>query len=153
MVASANQVATAHSAQMRYAGQSYEIEVPLSKDVTTASQLRDLFSQKHRDVYGYELNSTWECVAIRTTITEKRRSSVSAQANMSSCAKRSVTATKAFFPSCGWRDVPELERHVDMRSVSGPAIITDEFSTIVVPPEWNASSKDGGHIHIEFAGN
>lgn len=151
-IAARTNVDTGHSALMRYAGQSYEIEVP-AKPHLTSLNLSELFAQKHRDVYGYQLNSPWECVAIRTTITEKRDPSVFLQSERSSGSTDGTKAIRAFFPSFGWREAAEINRGGNLSNVIGPAIIVDDFSTIVVPPDWNARSGNGGHIRIDYAGN
>jgi N-methylhydantoinase A len=153
-VASPDQAVMTHSALMRYAGQSHEIEVPIPSRPTSAEFSR-LFRKKHTEAYGYELNDPWECVAIRTTAVGRSDTSGDVgQGNTPAATPVSGGTAKAYFPKRGWCDVREFSRATCARGnvIPGPAIIVDEFSTILVPPEWNARGEDGGHIRIDYCG-
>jgi N-methylhydantoinase A len=150
-VASSDQAAMTHSALMRYSGQSYEIEVPIPSRPTSAEFSR-LFRKKHLDAYGYELDEPWECVAIRTTAMGRSDATNAEQGNTTATTPTSRGTAKAYFPERGWCDVREFSRAACAAGdvIPGPAIIVDEFSTILVPFEWNARGEDGGHIRIDY---
>jgi N-methylhydantoinase A len=60
------------SADMRYAGQNYELEVPILEelDATGWPALLDRFAGQHRDAYGFELSGeTVELTQLRVTVT------------------------------------------------------------------------------------
>jgi N-methylhydantoinase A len=143
-------VDTTHSALMRYAGQSYEIEVPIPSR-PTKSELARLFRKRHRDVYGYELNDPWECVAIRTTGAGRSHLGGGAGDYASAARMPKVGTGKVYFRDRGWCDVREVSRSAcgPRETIRGPAIIVDDFSTILVPPHWNARGENGGHIRMD----
>jgi N-methylhydantoinase A len=143
-------VDTTHSALMRYAGQSHEIDVPIPLRPTKAEFGR-LFRNRHLDVYGYELDDPWECVAIRTTGMGKSNLRSAAGNHASAARPAKAGVAKAYFQDCGWCDVSEVNRTAcgPDETIRGPAIIVDDFSTILVPPQWNARGEDGGHIRMD----
>jgi N-methylhydantoinase A len=152
-VVSSDQAAMTHSALMRYSGQSYEIEVPIPSRPTSA-ELSRLFRKKHLDAYGYELDEPWECVAIRTTAMGRSDATNAEQSNTTATTATSRGTAKAYFSERGWCDVLEFNRATCAAGgvIPGPAIIVDEFSTILVPFEWNARGEDGGHVRIDYCG-
>jgi N-methylhydantoinase A len=57
---------------MRYAGQNYELEVPILEelDATGWPALLDRFAGRHRDAYGFDLpGETVELTQLRVTVT------------------------------------------------------------------------------------
>jgi N-methylhydantoinase A len=147
-------VLTKHSALMRYAGQSDEIEIsiplPMTRDAFTVA-----FRKRHADIYGYALDEPWECLAIRTTASsaahERRIESDAWEAPAS--MPESIETAHVYFAGRGWCETAEFRRYDVGRhgTIVGPAIIVDEFSTIVVPPGWAARGEDGGHVCIDPA--
>jgi N-methylhydantoinase A len=128
--------------------------VPIPSRPTSAEFSR-LFRKKHTEAYGYELNDPWECVAIRTTaVGISDASGDVGQGKTPAATPASGGTAKAYFPKRGWCDVREFSRATCAAGsvIPGPAIIVDEFSTILVPPEWNARGEDGGHIRIDYCG-
>jgi N-methylhydantoinase A len=139
-----------HVALMRYAGQSFDIEIPLPAPATRGS-LTQAFRSRHQETYGYSVDEPWECVAIRTTgvgsgggdrLTEREAASGDPVAH---------GETNAYFAGHGWCKTSEYRRKLIAKSttINGPAIIADEFSTIVVPPDWAIRGADRGHVYIE----
>src|SRR5438445_37038 len=58
----AGEVALVRSADLRYTGQNYELEVPWRSD---SDALRHAFEARHRQLYGYATGESVECVNLR----------------------------------------------------------------------------------------
>jgi N-methylhydantoinase A len=137
-----------HVALMRYAGQSYEIEIPISRPVRKAP-LTEAFRAKHLSTYGFCADEPWECVALRATATRDTKGQI-ALIGRKNAAEGLLGEARAYFHDYGWCQSREYARSTIKDEVlSGPAIIVDEFSTTVVPPEWTARVVDNAHIQIE----
>lgn len=140
------------AALMRYSGQSHEVEVPVVRPISL-SALTESFRSKHHDAYGFCLDEEWECVAFRITARTGARTPVGSivpTLNATSAETiRRLGTTRCFFEGIGWLEVSEYKRISQPSSIEGPAIVVDEFSTVVIPPGWTGRTYDGGHIDIE----
>jgi N-methylhydantoinase A len=139
-----------HVALMRYAGQSYEIEIPIARPISK-EDLGEAFGRKHQDTYGYAVDEPWECVGFRTTGIGSSAAAEPLQAEAPVRDGSQGGSTRAYFEGTGWCEVTEYRRNeiAAMERIPGPAIIVDEFSTILVPHGWTAKSEHGAHICIE----
>ena len=127
-------------ADLRYAGQSYELTVPW----TTPD-----FHAAHHKLYGYSSpERPVEVVTLRVKATiavEKPR-------------LRSVGLVAARPPSerrvrvdARWRHIPVLERaHVQDRTVRGPALIVDYGSTTLVPTGWQVTLDRATNLVVSY---
>jgi len=139
-----------HVALMRYAGQSYEIEIPIARPVTKAA-MGEAFSRKHQSTYGYAVDEPWECVGFRTTGIGVAKATESLKAKAPERGSARAGSASAYFQGIGRCDVTEYRRNdiAEMERIPGPAIIVDEFSTILIPHGWTAKAEHGAHICIE----
>ena len=129
---------------MRYVRQSHELVVDAPKPFREEGirYLREAFSWRHREVYGYFMSDEVMVVNARVTaIGEVVKPSFRKEV-----PKVEVKAPKdliksyrnAYFRASGWVKTPVYLRaslrpgHV----VVGPAIIEEYDSTTVIPPEW-----------------
>lgn len=129
-------------ADLRYAGQSYELTVPWNgKDPA------EPFHAAHRKTYGYQdTGRPVEIVAIRVrariavakpTLRNERR-----QAGARPAERRLRIDGR-------WRTVPTwLREHVPARPVSGPSLVLDYGSTTLVPPGWRFRRDAVGNLLI-----
>lgn len=139
-----------HVALMRYAGQSYEIEIPIVRPISR-SALDEAFSQKHQSTYGYTVDEPWECVGFRTTGIGGAPASRPRPAAKSERVSIWTGSALVYFEGAGWCETKEYRRNEisEAEIIRGPAIIVDEFSTILVPRDWTAKAAQGEHICIE----
>jgi N-methylhydantoinase A/oxoprolinase/acetone carboxylase beta subunit len=131
---------------VRYAGQSYEITVPLS------TRYRAEFDRRHDQLYGYASPARpAEVVAVRVRaagITSKPRlpfARVRRSSTPRPLARRpgrfdGRTMTVAFHR---WPDLPPGAR------ARGPAVITGAEATAVVPPGWTFSVDGYGNVVMQ----
>ena len=139
-----------HVALMRYAGQSHEIEISITRPITKEN-LGEEFNRKHESTYGYAVDEPWECVGFRTTGIGATKTAELHQAEALERGSPRLGDTRAYFKESGWCVVPEYRRSelAEVRRIPGPAIIADEFSTILIPHGWTAKAENRGHICIE----
>lgn len=135
-------------AACRYAGQGYELSVPVEQPFDPGA-VASAFHEAHERVYGYRLDDPVELVTLRITAT--RPGSVPPVAHTGTSLSTARTGTRAVrYPERDvdgsvqdtsvfrWADLPADER------ISGPAILEGGESTVVVPPSWTVALEEGG---------
>jgi N-methylhydantoinase A len=127
-------------ADIRYAGQSYELTVPWRADRPSAA-----FHREHRRVYGYsDPNRPTQIVTLRvhaTLKTERPSLRVGSAIAPGQAVKRRVWVAGR------WRNVATGPREIVGRiAQSGPAVIVDYGSTTLVPPGWRMSLDSAGSL-------
>ncbi len=128
------------SVEVRYVGQSHEILLPYSSD----SDLRSRFDSRHGELYGYSSTDPVEVVNIRVSATV-RREGIPRLSSRADSKERGVSRRTAWLG--GKRAlVPVLrrERLATGDVGSGPDIIEDYDSTLVVNPGWTWRAEEYG---------
>ncbi len=138
-------------ALVRYAGQSDTVEVPFDLPLDPKSLGAD-FRVRHERLYGFATEEAWELDTLRLTASAASRSDITdlLEAEVSESTMPIATA-ECWFDSHGALPTPRYERGalpVDWR-VGGPAIIEDNWSTIVVPPGAKAWTDATNHLIVE----
>jgi N-methylhydantoinase A len=129
------------SADLRYGGQSWEIEIALPNGHTDAASLVELvdrFESEHELLYGFrgEPGSAIQVRAVRLAAVGPARSHQIATAAMD--GKMSSDATRAAHFEEGMRDARIFTRAaVGAEPISGPVLIDEYDTTVVVPPHWS----------------
>ena len=123
------------SADIRYAGQSYELTVPWQATDPAAP-----FHREHQRVYGYSSpDRAIEIVTIRvrSRLNIQKPNLAAKRAPSRRAAKPDIRPVHS---SGIWRDTPVFARSgLSQKALPGPALITDYGSTTLVPPGWNFS--------------
>ncbi len=152
-------VMTAKSVEVRYVGQSYELEVPLSgdnvDDAAIARVIED-FHTLHERVYGHrDSDDLVELVTLRVVLSQAPGRVPGGAALVTAEGAPSPRATrKAYFPEAeGLIDTPIYDRNaLGAGSVlQGPAIVQQLDTTTVVYPDTSASIDDHGNLIIEIS--
>ncbi len=132
------------TADLRFEGQSYEINVPLTSTIDAS------FRREHRRRYGYTSRTEpIEVVAIRLSAVVRRpRSFPKVRARGEPApGRRQVLFDDGWRESRVWRR-PDLP----LGFVSeGPAIIEEDQATTVVPPSWRFRVLRHGVLELEAA--
>jgi N-methylhydantoinase A len=129
-------------ADIRYAGQSYELTVPWNRADPAAP-----FHAAHVKTYGYADSSrSVEVVALRV----RARTPVPKPVLANESARRAGTPEPRRVRTGGrWRQVPAWQREqVPAKAHAGPALILDYGSTLLVPPEWQFRRDRTGNLLI-----
>jgi N-methylhydantoinase A len=142
------------SADMRYAGQSYEIETALEPDWLSApARIADAFHATHRRLYDFD------DPAGRIEIVNLRLSAVGAAPKVVIPVADSAPAVARparYVPvhlGGGLRDVPLYERSTlgAGAEFAGPAIVAQEDTTLAIPGGVLAGVDRHLNIHLSFA--
>ncbi|MGD9114744.1 MAG: hydantoinase/oxoprolinase family protein [Desulfobacterales bacterium] len=136
------------SADLRYEGQSWELNVPItSADTLTREHLHKIagdFNHLHQRVYSYsEPNEVVEFVNLRVrvvgknpTLTLPEEKSTSSPEHAAWDDRRSV-----YFENTGWIEVPIYLRAKLPAGIqlSGPCVVEESISTTLIPPDFSAT--------------
>ena len=145
------------SATMQYIGQSFDLVVAVASGKLGLEDLRRLavdFSNDHQQTYGYnEDASRVQLVSLR--ISARAATAKSSYAEMGRQLMREgasavQSSRNAYFgPDAGWQSARVLRR-ADLRAgaLTGPAIIEELDTTIVIPPQCTATLDDFGNVII-----
>jgi N-methylhydantoinase A len=142
---------------MRYAGQGYEVPVPLpagSLGRQIEPDLRIAFDNLYRARFGTHLDTAGvECVHWRMTARVRREpGSLSFPGQLGGEAGKG--RRRAFFPEVeGYADCAVLDRYrlPPGTSARGPALIEERESTIVVGPSADWEMDELGNVLISFS--
>lgn len=135
-----------HSMDLRYAGQSFEINVPWGLESEEA------FHELHERWHGYcRRGHPVELVTLRL-----RQEWPGAHPPLPAWPVHQV-ATEAprqqrVWVDNGWREVPVWQRSelVPGSLLSGPALILEETATLYLAPDFTARLEAHGHLLLEF---
>jgi len=147
----------ARAADCRYAGQSFELSVPVP-DPFDVDTVRARFHDAHERVRGYRMDDEpVTVVTLRATATvpgERPTLLHDPTGDPRTGAREAVFTTD----DAGERDtrrhetpVYDRERVPPGTSYDGPAIFEGGESTVVLPPAWAASVTDEGALVLEVA--
>ncbi|HUF94056.1 MAG TPA: hydantoinase/oxoprolinase family protein, partial [Candidatus Limnocylindria bacterium] len=142
------QVHVARSADLRYVGQNYELEVEYGDGSLPA--LRAAFEQRHRLLYGYATGEGVECVNLRV-VASVAREAMAAAPSAATGRAGPLGHHPAYFREGGQVALPRHDRAglgVGV-TVEGPALIEDEWSTTVVYPGQRCAADAHGHLVID----
>jgi N-methylhydantoinase A/oxoprolinase/acetone carboxylase beta subunit len=136
------------SADLRYRGQSYEINVPFTGAFAACAAR---FHREHAKLYGYSNpGREVEVVTIRVRArTPLPKPQLKARLKTKpSAAGRSVS--RRVFVDGSWRNLTVWNRQdLGATTRSGPALILDYGSTTLIPPGWRFRLDRAGSLLIE----
>lgn len=150
---SAEQIVIETSLDLRYVGQSYELNIPFEGDMLDASAA---FHQAHERRFGYsDPNERVQVVNVRlkarglNTYPALERLEVVTQFSPEPAMMRDVVFAQG--DGLTRESIPIYERATlcSGASFSGPAIVTQYDTTTLVPPEWYARVDGVGNLIIE----
>jgi N-methylhydantoinase A len=156
-----------HAADLRYAGQSFELTVAVHRPFAVAD-VRERFAAAHESAYGYRADEPVELVNCRATATVARtRPPVDHEADDGPRLKAEREAAFAGdggdstdpgdppgdeggdAPATRETQVYERGRLPPGAALDGPAIVEGDESTVVVPPGWGARVRGDGALIAE----
>ncbi|WP_457809066.1 hydantoinase/oxoprolinase family protein [Kushneria sp. EE4] len=141
------------SAEMRYKGQSFEIETPLAvEDVRHArlSALRDAFHREHERLYHYrDEGADIQVVSLRLIATVPTPKPALKTIETAREPARPCDHVQAWMDGAHRRVA--LYRRADLRSghrFEGPAIVAQDDTTTSVLPGFSVSVDSWGNLHL-----
>jgi N-methylhydantoinase A len=133
---------------MRYRGQAFELLVPWGDVAVDAASLADLvarFHALHEQRFSYaNPGDAVEIVTLRLTVTGRL-----AQPRGHAAAaptKTRIAQHRAAFLDGAWRDVPVHHRDALAATISGPALIEEPYTTVLLGEGWSATVESGGNL-------
>ncbi|HKW42576.1 MAG TPA: hypothetical protein VJP06_00170, partial [Thermoplasmata archaeon] len=129
------------SVDLRFRGQSYDINVPVRGNLAAA------FRSQHRKRYGYAASSeSIELVTVRLAAHVPRP----VRRPVATLAVRAPRRSRRVLFGEGWFDTPVVPRDslVIGAELEGPAIVEEEHATTVVPPTARLRVQPPGILEI-----
>ena len=141
---------------VRYAGQSYELRVPLERPITSShvADAVQAFHERHRRRYGHaDPDEPVEIVALRGrgTVTVPPPALPREPETDAPLADAALGTRPVWFDADGSTETPAYAR-ADLHhghAFDGPAILHQYDTTIVVPPAWRARIDEWQNVWIE----
>ena len=138
------------SIDMRYRGQAHDLTVDAG-GVTDLATLIARFRERYHQLYGVDLDAPAELVTYRVRASLVLPS-MGAELIETVHASPSAHGTRPvhFGTAHGLHDAAlwHWDALAGNGAVPGPAIVTGEGTTVVVPPTWTVTVVDGGHLDI-----
>jgi len=135
---------------LRYTGQSDAVEIALAEPYDLKA-VDAAFKATHEKLFGFATDEPWEIDTLRVTVTSPPKQGTPAlAADAATAAPEPVARRKCWFEGGRERETPYYDRDklpVDWK-ISGPAIIEDAWSTIIVDPGATAWVDAHEHLHI-----
>ncbi len=130
-------------ADLRYAGQSYELTVPWEDAAAR-------FHQEHQRVYGYA-----DAARAVQTVTLRLRATLAVERPslaVPRSRKKGAGVVRKVWVAGKWRQVPVVEREtIGTKPLQGPALVADYGSTTLVPPGWTMRSDAAANLLLTKA--
>jgi len=146
------QIRIERSMDLRYAGQNYEIEVPMPGDPDGAGleKLRTEFDARHRALYSYATQEPVECVNLRVVVSVATEMALPVRVPADRAPARPSRTRKARFAESGEVAMPVFVR-ADVEGggeIHGPAAVEDEWSTVIVYPGQRLKADSAGNLRL-----
>ena len=142
------------SADMRYQGQSFEIDTALPLEAIesgNAQALCQAFHQEHARLYGHsDPQSPVQIVALRLVIVSETPKPALQRIEQATTALNPRAIVRVWMDDA-WREVPLYQRS-DLRAghtFQGPAIVAQDDTTTCVLPGFSASVDEYGNLFLK----
>ena len=149
---SADQVTLSCSVDIRFKGQASEIRIAVADENFTETTVRTLhttFETEHERLYGHrsDPDNPVEVVAVRLIGQAGIRGQQGALNPAERLGARAARREAYFGASWGTIDTPVISRHdLGDEGTTGPLLIDEYDSTIVVPPDYRGYLDSEGNI-------
>jgi N-methylhydantoinase A len=143
-----DRVVVVRSLDFRYVGQNYELEVGYVPG--GPAPLKAAFEQRHRQLYGYATGENVECVNLRV-MAKVVEEPLPLPAPPSGGPSAPAGSHRGYFRETGEVLMPRYDRSTlaPGRTVAGPAMIEDDWSTTIIYPGDRCVADLLGNLAIE----
>lgn len=136
-----DELVATRAADLRYAGQSYELTVPFADD---PGALAGTFHAAHERRYGYAApGEPLEVVTVRLRVTGRVESPAPEAIGIGADVEGAILARR------GGLTVFDREALGEGARLRGPTLIVEAYATTFVPDEWAGRVDHWGHLHLE----
>jgi N-methylhydantoinase A len=147
-----DRIRVSYSADMRYLGQSFQLEVPLAIDCTV-EQMRDAFGAVYHATYGYERKGmSVELVYLRVIATGTvDKPALRPHDGAPRPVSEAIKTTRPVYFDGAFVECPIYDRALlsPGSGLSGPAVVEEYGTCTVVFPGWNATVDRFGNLVLE----
>ena len=142
----------ARSAQIRYAGQFHQIEIPLPGELKTPEDVQTVlnaFHAQHKELYTFDLSHRpieFRTFSLKATIIKKRDLRLASLQKGGSDAAVAFKRRRRCLFGAQWLDTPCYDgaRLAAENVIAGPAIIEEEATTVVIPENFVCTVHQSG---------
>lgn len=149
------EILTDYKIYMRYAGQGWEIPVPLtSEDATNpdAARFLTLFEQDYTRLFGRSVEGMEAEITVWSVNAYTPVPPVTPVGSADAASAPAPQGTRSLFdPALGQRMTAAIHPRADLptgATIDGPAVITEDETTIVLPASRRATARPDGCIDI-----
>ena len=138
------------AADMRYRGQAFELTVPVTRsgwDQDSLDALLADFHALHRQRFSYaNPGAAVEIVSLRASAIG--RLTVPATAAQVRNGKPRAPRKRDVRLDGVWQEIDVWRRHgmANSHEIRGPAIIEEDYTTVLIAPGWTCLHRDDGHL-------
>ena len=102
-------------------------------------------------LYGFATDEPWELVSIRQHVSIPRKQTQANPPKVKGGDNKPAKSMDCVFSSQGSIPTPRYDRTglVADQTISGPAVIEDAWSTVILPPGSSLNVDAHGHLHID----
>ena len=140
---------------LRYAGQTHEITIPVELGQIDTDKAAEHFHDSHEARYGHSLrDSSVEAVNIRVAAVSVAENKEFGDPRWPELEVGDHRREVYWGPEQGWLETQILTRR-DVETIEptlGPAIIEQSDATIVVPPDASCSAAKPGFLELKWLG-
>jgi len=144
-----------YAADMRYAGQAFELTLPFDEGGMDVAALVAEFHRRHKALNGYDMpDQSVEIVTMRLGLSVPPQPFAPARLGVAAGVVTEAVAghRKVWFPATGFTATPIYDRARlgPGHGFAGPAIVEQTDSTTVVPPDATVEIDGQGNILIRL---
>ncbi len=140
-----SQISTHYSVDLRYAGQSYTLNVPWTEQARSLNIALQAFHQLHQKRYGHQHDQPVELVNVRVKVSAPPIT-LSLPELLPATEAARVTAKRQVYGID--RAVPVYQRQqlLSGHQLEGPALIVEQVSTTWLAPGWQCTVDSIGNL-------
>lgn len=128
------------SIDLRYVGQTHSLNIPF----TSLEELAEDFHTAHELRYGHRMNKAVEVVNLRIKLTGEGPSVL--LPNRDDVEQQEPRTVE--LPDLGPTTMMNRAGLVTGKAYSGPMLITEDFATTLIKPDWDVAADDKGNLTI-----
>ena len=142
-----------YSLDLRYAGQAWEVNVPVPAGGLEGGDLRAAFDDQYERIYGHRGTSEEEVQLVRLRLSAFGVIDKPTLSPLALHATRPTSAQQDVYFSGQWHSCPVYERGElgAQAHFAGPLIVEEFGSTTVVEPGWLLRVDKYGNLMLETA--
>jgi len=152
-----DKITISNSVLMRYVGQGYEIEVPLSKGNIENKNIKSIkieFEKVYKILFGRIEKMPLEIISWRTIASGPVTNFIIKNKNFNTTSKNIYTKKRpVYFGGKSYIHTKVIDRNNLQKSfqAKGPLIIEERESTLIIPPNFNVRMDPTGNLLIKRA--